>query len=101
HRHQRRHLDVGPRTCQRMLQALIGADRHVVENPALPGIGDGAVQRIAAETTTDRTYQDTLGIETLEQDAKPAIDLANDILRTEVDFVEEQLPLGFRRRNAD
>ena len=100
-RHQRRHLDVGARARQRMLQSLIGADRHIVEDPALADVVDRAVQRVAAETAADRTDQDPLRIEALEQDAEPLVDLADDIFRPQIDVVEEQLPLGFRRRNAD
>src|SRR5581483_5367353 len=84
-----------------MLQALIGADGNIVEDLALLRVRDGAVQRIAAEAAADRTDEDPLGIETLEQDRKSPVDLADDVFGSEVDFVEEQLPLGFRRGNAD
>ena len=84
-----------------MLQALVSADRNVVEDLALPHVVDRTIERIAAEAAADRADQDPLGIEALEQDAKSLVDLADDVFRSEIDLVEEQLPLGFRRRDAD
>src|ERR1700684_638700 len=95
-RHQRRHLDVGAGARQRMLQSLIGTDRHIVEDAALLRIFDRAVKRVAAEAAADRADQNPLRIEALEQNAEPLVDLADDIFGPEVDIVEEQLPLGFR-----
>jgi hypothetical protein len=84
-----------------MLQALIGADRRVVEHLAAAGVVDRAVERVAAEPAADRADQDALRVEAVEQDLEAVIDLADRIFRSEIDVVEEQLPLGFWRGDAD
>src|SRR6202012_3789666 len=84
-----------------MLQTLIGSDRRVLEDFALARIGNGALERITSEPAADRADQDPLGIEALEQDTKSLVDLADDVFRPEIDLVEEYLPLGLRRGDAD
>ena len=41
-RHQRCHLNPGARICERVLHALIGSDRHILEDFALVRVGERA-----------------------------------------------------------
>src|SRR3984957_17711526 len=84
-----------------MLQALIGADWNIVEDLALFGVVDRAVERVAAEAAADRSHQNSFRIEALEQNAEALVDFADNVLRPQIDVVEKPLPLRFRRRDAD
>ena len=61
---------------------------------------DCPVQGIAAETAGNRTDKNAFGIKAFEQNAESLVDFANNVLRPKIDFVEKQLPLCFRGRNA-
>ena len=97
--HQRSQLDLGLGLGQRVLERLIRTDGAIEHHP-LVGVLHRPAHRIAADTAADGTDQDALGVEALEQDLETLAHFAEDVLRTQVDIIEEHLILHLGQRHA-
>ena len=99
HGHALGGLEADPRVGQRMGNGLVLADR-AVEHDTVLGVLDGDVQGGAADADLLHRDDDALGVEPVDQVVEALADLADDLVVTDREVVDEQL-VGVERRPAE